>query len=90
LDNGKKIASGEDANKNRVLDDAEVIKTPEPGAQDNLHFNSDGKCRVFGMGMETAGTYRVKTLNGKKMILENGIYFVNQAHCSMFRPLPRN
>jgi hypothetical protein len=67
----KKVAGGEDANKNRVLDEAEIIKNPEPGAQDNLHFTDDGKCRVFGMGMELQGSYRVKNMNGKKMILIN-------------------
>jgi hypothetical protein len=63
----KKIAGGEDANKNRVLEESEKMKL-EPGAQDNLHFFSDGKCKVFGMDMELKATYTVKTVNGKKTI----------------------
>ena len=63
----KKIAGGQDANKNRVLEESEKMKL-EPGAQDNLHFFSDGKCKVFGMDMELKATYAVKNDNGKKTI----------------------
>jgi hypothetical protein len=40
----------------------------EPGAQDNIHLNSDGKCKVFGMGLELEGTWLTKNYNGKKTI----------------------
>ena len=65
----KKAAVGQDANNNRILDDVEIMKNPEPGAYDNLHFFDNGKCKLFGMGMELKGVYEVKTIDGKKMIL---------------------
>src|SRR5687768_9640511 len=63
----KRTAGGSDDNKNRVLDESEKMKL-EPGAQDNLQFFSDGKCKVFGMGLEVKGTWVVKNYNGKKTI----------------------
>lgn len=65
----KKVAVGQDANNNRILEDAELMKNPEPGAYDNLHFFDNGKCRLFGMGMDLKGVYEIKTIDGKKMIL---------------------
>jgi len=63
----KRTAGGSDDNKNRILDESEKMKL-EPGAQDNLHFNANGKCKVFGMGMELEGTWLVKNYNGKRTI----------------------
>ncbi len=64
-----KTAGGEDANKNRILEDAEIIKNPEPGAYDNFHFYPGGKkYALFGMGIENKGNFVVKTFKGKKMI----------------------
>ena len=63
----KKIAAGQDANNNRILEESEKMKL-EPGAQDNINLNSDGKCKVFGMGMELEGTWLTKNYNGKKTL----------------------
>ena len=63
----KRTAGGSDDNKNRILDESEKMKL-EPGAQDNLHFNADGKCKVFGMGIEAEGTWLVKNYNGKRTL----------------------
>jgi hypothetical protein len=63
----KRTAGGQDANNNRVLEESEKMKL-EPGAQDNLNLNSDGKCKVFGMGMELEGTWLVKNYKGKKTL----------------------
>ena len=63
----KKNAAGQDANSNRILEESEKMKL-EPGAQDNIHLNADGKCKVFGMGMELDGTWLTKNYNGKKTL----------------------
>jgi len=63
----KRTAVGQDANSNRILEESEKTKL-EPGAQDNLNLNSDGKCKVFGMGMELEGTWLVKNYKGKKTL----------------------
>jgi hypothetical protein len=63
----KKIAAGEDANKNRILEESEKMK-PEPTSQDILHLNSDGKCKVTGMAMELEGTWLTKNYSGKKTL----------------------
>jgi hypothetical protein len=63
----KKVAGGQDANKNRILEESEKMKL-EPGAQDNLDFRPDGKCNVFGMEMNLKASYKEKNVGGKRMI----------------------
>jgi hypothetical protein len=63
----KKVAAGQDVNNNRALEESEKMKL-EPTSQDNIHFNSNGKCKVFGMGLEVEGTWLVKNYKGKRTI----------------------
>src|SRR5688500_10939990 len=52
----KKIAAGQDDNKNRVLDEAEIIKPAEPSLYDNLDFKTGDRCHINGMGMDINGS----------------------------------
>jgi len=61
----KRVAAGEDVNKNRMLDGAERMKNLEPGAYDNIHFIDNRKIKIYGMGMEFYGLYRVKNEGNK-------------------------
>jgi len=56
----RKVAAGEDANKNKILDESEKMKKLEPGAYDNIHFIDKRKVRIYGMGMEFYGLYKIR------------------------------
>ncbi len=62
----KRVAAGEDVNKNRFLDENEKMKKLEPGAYDNIHFIDDRKIHIYGMGMDLYGVYKIKW-EGPKM-----------------------
>ena len=57
----QRVAAGEDVNKNRYLEENEKMKKLEPGAYDNIHFIDKRIIRIYGMGMEFYGLYKVKT-----------------------------
>lgn len=65
----KRVAAGEDVNKNRMLDAAERMKYLEPGAYDNIHFIDNRKIKIYGMGMEFYGLYRVKNEGNKVFMI---------------------
>ena len=65
----KRTASGADANNNRILDDAEIIKNPEPGAYDSIQFIDGSTIRISGMGMEVKDKFVIASIDGKRMCL---------------------
>src|ERR1700741_3359341 len=76
----KRVAAGEDVNKNRWLDENEKMKKLEPGAYDNIHFIDDRKIRIYGMGMDLYGLYKIKW-EGPKM------FFVISSDTTLREPL---
>lgn len=64
----KKIAYGNDDNKNGVLDENEKEKRPEAGSYENLNFYQGGRYMFSGILGEMSGPYTVKNYNGKKTI----------------------
>lgn len=64
----KKIAYGNDDNKNGVLDENEKEKRPEAGSYENLNFYEGGRYMSNGILGEMSGPYAVKNYNGKRTI----------------------
>lgn len=64
----KKIAYGEDVNKNGILEDNEKEKRPEEGSYEVLNFFSNGRYTFSGILGQMEGPYTLKNYNGKRTI----------------------
>jgi hypothetical protein len=64
----KRVAAGEDINKNGILEESEKMKKLEPGAYDNIHFIDRRIIRIYGMGMDFYGLYTFNKRGNKYFI----------------------